>query len=259
MYKTKKEVEPMKKKVIGIMLILAMAAGTAACAETGTAPAAETAQAPAAEEEQEPAEEEKTEEAPAEEAETEEAPAAEAESSKTVDAESADALFDAFLRDEIAAEDGENTVKYSELVEYNELWEEKADNREERLDLDNDGENELMIAGGFYGGVYLDVSDGKLFIFARGEGTTGMLSYTNFEDAVWIVHSDITHMGRQMHHLDRYEGSDNIVESFDINAEYWDSESDMYNEKSDFTYRGQKLTMQEYESKMKEIFGTDTK
>lgn len=164
----------------------------------------------------------------------------------------ADELFDAFLKGEIAADDGGTPVTFSDLVEYDELWE--KDNTEERLDLDNDGEDELMLAGGVYGGVYLDVTDGKLRIFARGDGTADMLGYTEYEGAVWIVHSDITHMGRSMHHLDRYEGYDKIVDSFDINAEYWDSDQDMYDENSDFTYRGQKITMQEYEKLMKEIF-----
>ncbi len=164
----------------------------------------------------------------------------------------ADELFDSFLKGEIAADDNGTPVTFSELVEYNELWE--KDNTEERLDLDNDGEDELMLAGGVYGGIYLDVTDGKLRVLARGDGTADMLGYTEYEGAVWIVHSDVTHMGRSMHHLDRYEGYDRIVDSFDINAEYWDSDKDMYDENSDFTYRGQKITMQEYEKLMKEIF-----
>ena len=39
----------------------------------------------------------------------------------------------------------------------------------ERVDLDNDGENELIICGP-YGGIYLDARDNKVYEFAVGEG-----------------------------------------------------------------------------------------
>ena len=46
----------------------------------------------------------------------------------------------------------------------------------ERVDLDNDGENELIICGP-YGGIYLDARNNKVYEFAVGEGDALVLSY----------------------------------------------------------------------------------
>ena len=124
----------------------------------------------------------------------------------------------------------------------------------ERIDLDNDGENE-QILNGPYGGIYLDARDGKVYVLARGEGTAGVMFYTNYENATWIVHSDTTHVGRQMYWLMKYNGAGNIVDEFQFSAEYWDSPDDEYDENSDFTYRDKKISMEEYEALGKEIFG----
>lgn len=56
----------------------------------------------------------------------------------------------------------------------------------ERIDLDNDGENEQIIDGS-YGGIYFDVKDGKVYVLADGNGTVAELSYTNYDNAVWVA------------------------------------------------------------------------
>lgn len=124
----------------------------------------------------------------------------------------------------------------------------------ERIDLDNDGENE-QIVNGPYGGIYLDARDAKVYVLAEGEGTTGVLSYTDYDHATWIVHSDTTHVGRETYWLTRYDGEGNIVDEFQLGAEYWDSPDDKYGETSDFTYRDKKISMGEYETLREEIFG----
>ena len=124
----------------------------------------------------------------------------------------------------------------------------------ERIDLDNDGEDEQIINGP-YGGLYLDARDQKVYVFARGEGTSGMLSYTNYDNAVWVVHSDTSHMGRQMFWLTRYDGGEKIVEELLLAAEYWDSPDGVYDENSDFTFREEKISMKTYEALRKELFG----
>ena len=122
----------------------------------------------------------------------------------------------------------------------------------ERIDLDNDGENEQIINGP-YGGIYLDVRDGKVYVLAEGEGTAGVLFYTNYDNAVWIVHSDTTHVGRQTYWLTKYDGGGNVVDEFEFGAAYWDSPDGQYDENSDFTYRDSKITMEEFEALRKEI------
>lgn len=158
-------------------------------------------------------------------------------------------LLDAFLSGEIPAvhDDAVNVYEW--------LWNEEVDSVYsvgERVDLDGDGENEQVINGP-YGGRYLDARNGKVYVLAEGEGTAGVLFYTNYDNAVWIVHSDTTHMGRQMYWLTRYDGDGNIVDCFQLSAEYWDSPDSQYDENSDFTYRDEKISMEEYEALRDEI------
>lgn len=172
----------------------------------------------------------------------------------TVKSESEE-LLDAFLAGEIPAiydNGNESVIMFDQLPFDEQDW--FSYTAGERIDLDNDGENE-QIVNGPYGGIYFDARDGKVFVLAEGEGTTGLLSYTNYDNATWIVHSDTTHMGRQTFWLTRYDGEGNIVDKFQLEAQYWDSPNDKYDESSDFTYRGKNISMEEYEALRKEIFG----
>lgn len=164
-------------------------------------------------------------------------------------------LLDAFLAGEIPAYYDyieETTIMYDQLPHDEDDWE--CYSVGERIDLDNDGEVE-QIVNGPYGGKYFDARDGKVYVLAEGEGTTGLLSYANYDNATWIVHSDILHWGRELHWLTRYNGEGKIVDTFKFGAEYWDSPDDKYDEKSKFTYRDEEISMSEYEELYKEIFG----
>lgn len=162
-------------------------------------------------------------------------------------------LLDAFLAGEIPAYYGDeaDVVLMSELLSY-EFADSPVYAVGERTDLDNDGENEQIVDGP-YGGMYFDARDGKVYVLAEGEGTSGCLSYEDYDGAVWIVHRDTSHMGRQIFWLTKYDGDGNIADEFVLSAEYW--ESNKYDENSDFTYRGEKISMTEYEALRKEIFG----
>lgn len=164
-------------------------------------------------------------------------------------------LLDAFLAGEIPAiyDNGDEAViMFDQLPFDEEDW--ISYSVGERIDLDNDGENE-QIVNGPYGGIYFDARDGKVYVLAEGEGTTGILSNTDYDNATWIVHSDTTHMGRQTYWLTKYDGEGNIVDEFQLGVEYWDSLDDKYDENSDFTYRDKKISMGEYEALRKEILG----
>lgn len=164
-------------------------------------------------------------------------------------------LLDAFLASEIPAiyDNGDDSfIMYDQLPHDEEDW--VCYSVGERIDLDNDGENE-QIVNGPYGGIYFDARDGKVYVLAKGEGTAGELSYADYDNVTWIVHSDTTHVGRQMFWLKRYDGGGNIVDEFKLGASYWDSDDDKYDENSDFTYRDKKISMSEYEELREEIFG----
>lgn len=164
-------------------------------------------------------------------------------------------LLDAFLAGEIPAfydESGEASINFDQLPTDEEDW--SSYSVGERVDLDNDGEKELILDGP-YGGMYIDARAGKVYVLATGEGTAGVLSYTDYDNAIWIVHSDTTHAGRQTYWLTRYDGDGKITDEFRLGAEYWDSPDDKYDENSDFTYRDGKISMEEYETLLSEIFG----
>lgn len=179
--------------------------------------------------------------------------AEEVQDNKIIDEAAMDSeeLLDAFLAGEVPAiYDNEKVIMFDEFPFDDEDYYSVG----ERLDLDNDGENE-QIVNGPYGGIYLDARDGKVYVLAEGEGTTGLLSYTYYDNAVWIVHSDILHAGRKMHWLTKYDGDGNIADEFLLSAEYWDSPYDGYDESSIFTYRDEEISMTEYEALSMEIFG----
>ena len=163
-------------------------------------------------------------------------------------------LLDAYLISEIPAIYGDGIeMLFDQLLQENEFAYVNF-SVGERIDLDNDGENEQIINGP-YGGLYLDARDQKVYVFARGEGTSGMLSYTNYDNAVWVVHSDTSHMGRQMFWMTRYDGGEKIVEELLLAAEYWDSPDGVYDKNSDFTFGEEKISMETYEALRKELFG----
>ena len=164
-------------------------------------------------------------------------------------------LLDAFLAGEIPAYYDyveETTIMYDQLPHDENDWE--CYSVGERIDLDNDGEVE-QIVNGPYGGKYFDARDGKVYVLAEGEGTGALLSYANYDNATWIVHSDTTHGGRQLFWLTQYNGEGKIVDAFRLGAAYWDSPDDKYDENSEFTYRYEEISMSEYEELRKEIFG----
>ena len=140
-------------------------------------------------------------------------------------------LFEQFINGEIDAEilyptetDREIKLNFSDLNINHKDWTFESYSAGEQIDLDNDGENELIINGP-YGGMYLDAIDGKLYVFAQAQGNAGSLDYTYYDGAYWIVIKDVTHGGRLYYDLYKYQGGDNLVDSMSLKGE-WRSEDD---------------------------------
>ena len=91
----------------------------------------------------------------------------------------------------------------------------------DREDLDNDGEEELILCGP-YGGKYLDARDGEVYEFAAGDGTAESLSYTYYQGYVWILYSNEMNSGYKVYHMERYDGADSKVNEMDFSEEYRD-------------------------------------
>ena len=173
-------------------------------------------------------------------------------------------LFDRFLHGEIDAkvlnplEPEEWAFEYekvniSGLNFEPEEWSWDAFYLGDRKDLDNDGEDEFILDGP-YGGMYFDVIDGTLYVFAAARGNAGSLKYTYYNDAYWIVYHDTTHSGRLCYWLYKYEGADNLVESMTLFGEnYYENESGNY------TFNGEDITEEDFKRIHDEIFESEDK
>ena len=165
----------------------------------------------------------------------------------TAPPQNADDLLDQFIAGIIPAHEGDKTFYINDLY---------ADSYAEykvgdRLDLDNDGENELIMNA--FGGlsIYLDAADGRVNVFVRGEGKGCVPNHVHWQDAEWIILSDSSHAGREVLNLYKYAGAENLVDSFELSATY---DGQYYNASSKFSYRGKSISIEEYESLKKDIF-----
>lgn len=176
--------------------------------------------------------------------------------------QSSAALLDAFIYNEVPAEtNGTSTYSGDEQTEFYlkdlpnaedaDEWE--AFSVGDRLDLDNDGEDELILNGP-NGGMYIDAANGKVSVLAAGEGTASVLMYAKYEDAVWVVHADTMHEGREIYHLDRYSGGGKIQESCELSAEFENSPDDTFHEDSTFKFRDKPISMSEFKALRDEMF-----
>ena len=124
----------------------------------------------------------------------------------------------------------------------------------ERVDLDNDGENELIICGP-YGGIYLDARDNKVYEFAVGEGDALVLSYVVYNGSTWIMYSNRMHTGYEAYHMEKFEGADNLVAEMNFYEELVDEDNVEGKEK--YTLNGTEISYDEYFELCSKIFATE--
>lgn len=124
----------------------------------------------------------------------------------------------------------------------------------ERVDLDNDGENELIIYGP-YGGIYLDARDNKVYEFAVGEGEALVLSYVVYNGSTWIMHSNRMNTGYEAYHMEKFEGADNLVAEMNFYEELVDEDNVEGKEK--YTLNGTEISYDEYFELCSKIFATE--
>ncbi len=164
----------------------------------------------------------------------------------------ADELLDLFISGSINAVDPTDSTSTFYITDLNmdsEEWD--AYSVGEKIDLDNDGENELILNGP-YGGIYLDARDGQVYGFAAGEGYGFTLSYTYFRGAIWILYSNRMHQGYESYHMELFEGADNLVEEMNFNEELIDEDNVEGPEK--YYLNGTEITYDEYLELSSEIF-----
>lgn len=124
----------------------------------------------------------------------------------------------------------------------------------EKVDLDNDGENELILCGP-YGGIYLDARDNKVYEFAAGDGTSFELSYVVYNGATWVMYSNRMHTGYESYHMEKFEGADNLVAEMNFSEELVDKDNVEGEEK--YTLNGTEISYDEYFELCSKIFATE--
>lgn len=124
----------------------------------------------------------------------------------------------------------------------------------ERADLDNDGENELIICGP-YGGIYLDARNNKVYEFAVGEGDALVLSYVVYNGSTWIMHSNRMNTGYEAYHMEKFEGADNLVAEMSFYEELVDEDNVEGEEK--YILNGTEISYDEYFELCGKIFATE--
>ncbi|MDE7259317.1 MAG: hypothetical protein K2N77_08795, partial [Lachnospiraceae bacterium] len=164
----------------------------------------------------------------------------------------AEELLDLFINGSIDAVDSTDLTSAFYITDLNmdsEEWD--AYSIGERVDLDNDGEDELVISGP-YGGIYLDARNNKVYKFAAGEGNALMLSYTYYNGAVWVMYSNSMNAGYEAYHMEKFEGADNLVAEMNFGEELVDpndSESE-----TKYTLNGTIISYDEYTELCSKIF-----
>lgn len=166
------------------------------------------------------------------------------ESSSDSPADANRALYQSYLDNKVKVDGTYFRDKYEDL--FNDFGEINA----YYYDMDDDGQDELLINMLYYGFDIYDIKDGEIYFLTGGEGTSGVCTLYEVAGNVYVGHSDFTHAGRQYLQMTRYDESGKIVDEFDIRADYSDSESDMYDENSTFTCNNEPITMEEYEKYM---------
>lgn len=124
----------------------------------------------------------------------------------------------------------------------------------ERTDLDNDGEDELILCGP-YGGIYLDARDNKVYEFAAGDGSARTLSYVVYNGYTWIMYSNRMHTGYESYRMERFEGADNLAAEMDFSEELIDEDNAEGEER--YTLNGNEISYDEYFALCSRIFASE--
>lgn len=175
---------------------------------------------------------------------------------KSVDEEmTSEELLDLFINGSIDAVDSKDMTSKFNIADFNigsEGWDSYSIG--EKVDIDNDGENELIICG-TYGGIYLDARDNKVYIFAIGDGNANVLSYTYYNGEIWIMYSNSMNDGYECYHMEKYEGADNLVAEMSFSAELVDANNPEAGMK--YLLNGNEISYDEYTAFGSKIFAAE--
>lgn len=164
-------------------------------------------------------------------------------------------LLDLFINGSIDAIDTKDMNSKFNIADFNinsEGWDSYSIG--EKIDLDNDGENELIICG-TYGGIYLDARENKVYVFAIGDGNANILSSTYYNGEIWIMYSNSMNEDYECYHMEKYEGGDNLVAEMSFSAELVDANNPEAGTK--YLLNGNEISYDEYTAFGSKIFAAE--
>ncbi len=167
----------------------------------------------------------------------------------------AEELLDLFINGSISAVDSTDLTSAFYITDLNmdsEEWDSFSIG--EKADLDNDGENELVINGP-YGGMYLDARDNKVYEFAVADGSALILSYTYYNGDIWIMYSNRLSAGFEYYHMEKFEEADNLVAEMNFGEELVDPNNAEAGMK--YTLNGAEISYDEYYELGSKIFAAE--
>ena len=123
-----------------------------------------------------------------------------------------------------------------------------------REDVDNDGQEEVLLKNEINETIILDEINGEVVVLAASGGSADSITYVYYENFCWIVHYDVSNCGREYFYLERYSGGDRLIDSFELYSIYSSETAEKYDPYSQFFYRDNSISMTDYELRWNEIF-----
>ncbi|MDE6747580.1 MAG: hypothetical protein K2K21_00745 [Lachnospiraceae bacterium] len=118
------------------------------------------------------------------------------------------------------------------------------------VDFDNDGEEELVMEDYMGNSIFFDVIGDTVYKVIRASGTADIAYIVEMEGKRVIARTDLTHGGRRCYSIFQYDACGCVVDFFGLDAYY---EGSRYTAEDEFWYRGQEITMEEFEEKVNSI------
>ena len=167
----------------------------------------------------------------------------------------AEELLDLFINGSISAVDSTDPTSAFYITDLNrDSVEGDSYSVGEKVDLDNDGENELVMSGP-YGGIYLDARDNRVYEFAAGDGNALILSYVYYNGAIWIMYSNRMNAGYESYHMKKFEGADHLAAEINFGEELADPNN--AESETKYTWNGTIISYDEYTELCSRIFATE--
>lgn len=115
--------------------------------------------------------------------------------------------------------------------------------KEEYIDFDNDGQDELVLHGYAGARMFFDVIGETVYVLLYTSSTTDNASVAQMYGNNVVVRTDLLHAGRKVYSIMKYDACGCLVDYFSFSASY---EGKNYTENDLFMYNDRMISMEEY-------------